>query len=125
MLYRYFLPLLSEKDINRICNGMNMLICSLRAANRSPFALKYEPHTFDNYLSVIPDDIIQAAAKMVLDALASTLENFCEIQVSYSVAVKDPSAGSGENDNREILGIIQKDGSIRTQNETPPKDNEN
>lgn len=125
VLYRYFLPLLSEKDINRICNGMNMLICSLRAANRSPFALKYEPHTFDNYLSVIPDDIIQAAAKMVLDALASTLENFCEIQVSYSVAVKDPSAGSGENDNREILGIIQKDGSIRTQNETPPKDNEN
>lgn len=42
VLYRYFLPFLSERDIERIHNGMQSFLDHMKAAGESPFALDYK-----------------------------------------------------------------------------------
>ncbi len=41
VLYRYFLPFLTEKDMHRINNGITMFVNSMQAARQSPFCIDY------------------------------------------------------------------------------------
>ena len=123
VLYRYFLPLLSEDDISRIVNGMKMFISCLRAANRSPFDLQYSPHIHDEYSSVMPEEIIQDAVELVLQCLEDTLRDMQGIQALYEVETIDPKErrekSSEKNksndriDSREIVGIVQRKHGVR------------
>lgn len=100
VLYRYFLPFLSEIDIERIYNGMYMFINSMKTVKIGPFA-----HIADNTLS---DRIVQAVSK----TLDITLKDFRGVEVFYEIAVQhDLKNPVIEKDTRQVRGIkmLQKE----------------
>lgn len=104
VLYRYFLPFLSERDIQRICNGMYIFIHSMKAANTSPFSLRYFSKGCDDAVS--DEDIIKIVS-LIPNLLSSSLSGFRGLEAFYEVAVKhgDNVGETPKKDTRDVLGI--------------------
>lgn len=109
VLYRYFLPFLSEDDIKRIYNGMHMFVVSMKAARVSPFALKYAANGDPRYDSCVSDEGIEEVVKIIPELLRSVLQRFQGVETFYEVEVKcDYSTGVSElnsQDTRKVQNI--------------------
>lgn len=95
VLYRYFLPFLSETDIERIYSGMYMLVNSMRAAKIVPFTANDEK-----------DERIKEIINMIPETLRETLKRFRGLEVFYKVVVQHslPKGGT-KMDMREVKSI--------------------
>lgn len=124
VLYRYFLPFLSTEDIQRIYNGMQMYVSSLRSSNISPYAKHYIAGLDDDYSTTIPGPIVAEVASAVPLLLKTTLQALRGVEAFFEVEVKldvfheeetkhDEKEAMGRNnpvDSRQIIGIKQLPG---------------
>lgn len=101
VMYRYFLPFLSETDIERIYSGMYMLVNSMRAAKVSPFTAIDEK-----------DEKVKEIINMIPETLRETLKRFRGLEAFYQVTVRHslPKGGT-KMDVREVksINILAKD----------------
>lgn len=100
VLYRYFLPFITEIDIKRICNGIKMFTSSLRADNTSPFSLKYPKNIYDNFGVVMGEKTVKEAAKAVESVLEKTLTRLCGVEAFYEVDVRDERVPRKDRDGK-------------------------
>lgn len=109
VLYRYFLPFLSETDIKRIHNGMRTYISSMTAGGVSPFALDYPSDGDPSFSSAVSNRSVMEAAELVPKVLLSVLQGFRGVEAFYQVQVKAEASGSEssdtEQDTRRVLKI--------------------
>lgn len=127
VLYRYFVPFLSETDIERIYSGMYTFINSMKAARVSPFALNYDSDEkkscasnddsdekkscasnddFDEKKSCVSNDKIEEIVNEIPEVLRNTLKSFRGLEAFYQIDVEhtleDPET---IKDNRRVKGI--------------------
>ena len=110
VLYRYFFPLLSEIDIERIYNGMYTFTNSMKAARTSPFALNY--HT-DGSQSVVRNEDIEAIVDEIPKLLRDTLKGFRGIEAFYKVDVEhflDNFVVEKDTRRIEKIELLEKNG---------------
>lgn len=106
VLYRYFFPLLSEKDIDRICNGMYIFVNSMKAAKISPFATDYHSNRDREYSSFVSNKSIEKIVDIIPEILRATLKAFRGLEAFYNVTVHHYLEKNDENeDTREIVSI--------------------
>lgn len=89
VLYRYFLPFLTEKDIQRIHNGMYMFLNSMRVAKQSPFCLGYVAKGESNQCATISDGGVKEIIKMIPNKVTQFLERFKGLEAFYKVEVQN------------------------------------
>lgn len=91
VLYRYFLPFLTEKDIFRIYNGVYIFVNSMKAAKHSPFCIDYEkyvkPAEREDY-PIISNDGVNKIIEMIPEKVKDFLEKFKGIEAFYEVEVE-------------------------------------
>lgn len=107
VLYRYFFPFLSKKDINRIYNGMYNFVNTMKAAKTSPFVLDYPQNGDKDYDTSIPRDTVQKVIKLIPEILRTVLQGFRGLEAFYLVEVGhqlDKNEDSPE-DTRKIRNI--------------------
>lgn len=117
VLYRYFLPFLSERDINRIYFGMYAFINSMRIEKESPFAEEADSKIDPSYSDVIGKEQVQKIAEEILKILLDLLERFRGIEAFYEVRVrhclenikKDGNNKKNDEDTRKVIDIKMKD----------------
>lgn len=111
ILFQYFIPFLSEKDITCICNGMTMYVYSMKEANASPFSLEYPEKGDPDYESVIAGESIMAVIKAVPKVLEDVLRGFRGCEVFYDVEVKQvwEDREKQVNDTRLVQGIRMRE----------------
>ena len=108
VLYRYFLPFLSESDIERIYNGMCMYIRSMKAEKVSPFALDYPRKGDLDYDTVVSDESIEIIVKLIPQVLLSVLKAFRGLEAFYEIEVrqqKNDKEDTGGKDTRATCKI--------------------
>ena len=106
VLYRYFFPCLSEKDVDRICNGMYTFVNSMKAAAVSPFALNYNTKKDKEYSSVVSNETITSIVVRIPEVLGSVIKCFKGLEAFYQVTVKHCLEESGTwEDTRQIIHI--------------------
>ncbi|MDE7176870.1 MAG: hypothetical protein K2O59_03570 [Lachnospiraceae bacterium] len=106
VFYRYFFPLLSEKDIDRICNGMYTFVNSMKAAKISPFAFDYHSNRDRKYSSFVSNDGIDTIVDEIPKTLRAVLKSFRGLEAFYNVTVHHCLEKNDENeDTREIVSI--------------------
>ncbi|MBD5450785.1 MAG: hypothetical protein HDR28_11725 [Lachnospiraceae bacterium] len=110
VFYRYFFPLLSEKDIDRISNGMYTFVNSMKAAKISPFATDYHSNREREYTSFVSNESIKEIVEVIPKILRDTLKSFRGLEVFYNVTVHHYLEKYDENeDRREIVSIERLD----------------
>lgn len=106
VFYRYFFPLLSKKDIDRISNGMYTFVNSMKAAKISPFATDYHSNREREYPSFVNNNSIETIVDEVPKVLRATLISFRGLETFYNVTVHHYLEKNDENeDTREIVSI--------------------
>ena len=86
VLYRYFFPFLSQKDICRIYNGLDFFIRSMKADKEPPFCLDNTNYSFlTKDLTVDP---LSEIIKDIPDLLKLVLESFRGLEALYDVTVE-------------------------------------
>lgn len=106
VFYRYFFPLLSEKDIDRICNGMYMFVNSMKEAKISPFAMDYHSNREREFPSFVSNNSIEEIVDKIPEILRTTLKSFRGLEVFYNVTVEHHLEKNDENeDTRKIVSI--------------------
>lgn len=100
VLYQYFLPLLTEQDVERICNGLDLYIKSMRAADVVPFAIGKTTDLSDE------DKTKQEAAELCTSVLRESLNSFVGIEMLYTIKVHARQC-SDKNDTREVQDITE------------------
>lgn len=88
VLYRYFFPFLSKKDIQRICNGLYMFIQSMKSERISPFALDYSANRNSNFKTSVDKDVVEKIIEEIPLILKNILEQFEGIEVFYEVDIQ-------------------------------------
>lgn len=119
VLYRYFLPFLTDKDIHRIQNDIYIFVNSMKAANHSPFRIYgINDKSFSTLESgqcpLISDEGVIRIIKMIPDKVRIVLHNFKGIEAFYEVRVKhyDSNDQRKKTDNRKVTAIkaVEKEG---------------
>lgn len=88
VLYRYFLPFITEKDIHRIESGITMFVNTMKAARQSPFCLDYRSGMEQNPDNPeISNDCINDIVKIVPGQIINVIENFRGLEAFYKVKV--------------------------------------
>lgn len=114
VLYRYFFPFLSENDMDRIYNGMDTFINSMKAARVSPFALDYHSNREREFSSFVSNDSINQVVEVIPETLLSVLKSFKGLEAFYMVGVKhqlDSNSYSNE-DTRDTQQISMMKGNV-------------
>ena len=113
VLYRYFLPFLSERDINRIYYGMYTFVNSMKIDEESPFAVKANSKVDPSYSVVIDNDKVKKIVEEIPKVLLSLLERFRGIEAFYEVRVKhhveNVKADVNNEDTRKVIDIKMMD----------------
>lgn len=122
VLYRYFLPFLSEEDINRIYNGMYTYVHLMKAGNASPFALDYASRGDSRYDTVASNQSVEAVIQCISETLLYVLRAFRGLEAFYQVTVQhyfEENAGEthGPRDDSE-----QEDGETHDQRDDSGQD---
>lgn len=107
VLYKYFFPFLSERDMDCIYNGVYTFVNSMKASKVSPFVLKY-PDTGDaDFKSAISETNVKEIAKMIPEVLLSVLKSFKGFEAFYVVSVNHrlDSGADCTKDTRSISNI--------------------
>jgi len=111
VLYRYFLPVLLDDDVKRICNGMRIYVNSMMAAKVSPFALNYPSKGDPDFETAISDESVKSVVIAVPEVLLNVLQRFRGVEAFYQVKVRvkrpegKDEGREQEQDTREILKI--------------------
>lgn len=87
-LYRYFLPLLSDKDRYSLYNGMYNFLNQMRMDKESPFDVNYPPNGDIRYETAIKDKHVIQIIETIPDVLWSLLAGFQGLEVFFKVTVK-------------------------------------
>lgn len=97
VLYRYFFPFISDKDIDCIYNGMYLFMHSMNTAKCNPFTVDTSQET----------EVI----KTILDVLLNLLKGFTGYEVFYEVKVNQEkkSCANSNRDTRSVQGIEMMD----------------
>lgn len=118
VLYRYFLPFLTEKDINSIYNGVYLFVNSMKVARQSPFCLEYKKYQETNDEKVMTDACVKEIIKMLPGKVKRFLERVKGLEAFYEVTV-EVKHGQGEAKNagitkdwRKVTGIKSAEGKI-------------
>lgn len=88
ILYRYFLPFLSDQDINRIKNGMWSFVSSMNSARLSPFAINYPSNGDPTFEGAIVNENIESVAQKIPETIEVVLKQFKGMEVFYQVEVQ-------------------------------------
>ena len=111
-LYRYFFPILSDKDVYSLYNGITNFLNYMRSGNESPFSMGYPQKGDEMYQCSIADEHVTEIIEKIPECLLSLLKNFRGIEVFYRVRVKHDliqevlgDSTKEEEDSREILEI--------------------
>ena len=102
VLYRYFLPFITKKDIHRIYNGMYTFVNFMKAENISPFALKYRKNEEQYSSQAIESKGVEKVIETILQVLQEVLQNFRGLEVFYLVKVQH---SSNAKDDRCVLDM--------------------
>lgn len=107
ILYRYFLPFISDEDIAYITNSMDYFVKSMRAESESPFAINFEAWRIeDGFNDVTENHIVNDAIKKIPENLKKVLECFRGVEVFYNVMVgHNYEEEDKKEDTRTVLGI--------------------
>lgn len=106
VLYRYFLPFLSEEDVDRICNSTSSYIASLKAEDISPFAFKYPCNGDPDFQTFIAPESVEMVIGKVEKTLKDVLNRFKGVEAFYEVLVKvDTTQNPTEQDTRNLVDI--------------------
>jgi len=119
VLYRFFLPFLTEKDSYRIYNGVYMFVNSMKAARQSPFCLGYVARQKEASEREIPDKQVRAILTMLPQQVREFLESFKGIEAFYQVKVE---VKPEDENNQTGNSIVEKD--WRKVSEIMPVDNQ-
>lgn len=107
VLYRYFLPFLTEKDIHRIESGITMFVNTMKASRQSPFCLDYRSETARGDAgSAIDNEHIENIVKLIPEQIIQIIESFRGLEVFYEVEVTHRNAenNSFDAEKQEIQG---------------------
>ena len=111
-LYRYFFPLLSDKDVYSLYNGITNFLNYMRSGNESPFSMGYPQKRDEMYQCSIADEHVTEIIEEIPKCLLSLLKDFRGIEVFYRVRVKHDliqevlgDSTKEKEDSREILEI--------------------
>lgn len=88
VLYRYFLPFLSARDIKRIHNGVRAFMLHMKASGESPFALDYKDKETSRE-SVVSNENVEEVMDIISTELLSVLVGFKGLEVFYTVRVQN------------------------------------
>lgn len=108
VFYRYFLPFLSENDINRITNGIRTFISSMSSARISPFVLQYPLDGDPAFKTCISDRNVENIAQIIPKTVQQVLQLFKGIEAFYKVEVQhinDDKCESAERNTKDIRRI--------------------
>lgn len=108
MFYRYFLPFLTEKDIQRIHNGIYMFLNSMRVAKQSPFCLEYVTKGKSNQCATISDDKVREIVKMIPNKVTGFLERFKGVEAFYKVEVQNWKDDKNDPENLRDMRTTTK-----------------
>lgn len=132
-LYRYFLPLLSDRDIYSLYNGMYNFINHMRIDKESPFDINYPNDGDATYKSAIEYDHVIQIIEQIPEILWLLLTKFQGIEVFYEVMVKHdliqnsskngtgsennlkdkPTDGEMDEDTRDVFDIMFLENSLK------------
>lgn len=112
VLYRYFLPFLTEKDIDRIYNEVYMFINSMKAEKQSPFSLDYKTEA-EGHMPAVKNAKVKDIIKMLPETIKQFLKEFKGLEAFYEVDVeldkdklKKVSKNKGEVwDARKVIAV--------------------
>ena len=116
-LYRYFLPLLSDKDRYSLYNGMYNFVNQMRMDKESPFDVEYPQNGDITYETAIEEKDVLAIMEVIPEILWSLLAGFQGLEVFFKVTVKhdliQKNSSASQNikeekkeDTRDILDIV-------------------
>lgn len=114
VLYRYFLPFLTEKDIHRIESGITIFVNTMRAAKQSPFCLNYRSGVEQNSTDPeISNQCINEIVDLIPGQIINVIEDFRGLEAFYKVEVTHRSVENNFSDagKQEIQdnNVIQSD----------------
>lgn len=114
VLYRYFLPFLSDRDINRIYYGMYTFVNSMRLDEECPFVEEPNSEIDPSYSEAINKEQIRKVVQKIPKILISLLGRFRGIEVFYEVRVKHQIKSDGisekaDEDTRRVIDIKMMD----------------
>lgn len=105
-LYCYFLPLLSDKDIHSLCNGMYNFVNHIRMEKESPFDIDYPNEGDSDFETSIDGGDVSAIIEEIPKILSSLLKEFRGLEAFYEVKVRHHSSkGEKREDTREVVDI--------------------
>lgn len=105
-MYRYFLPLLSDKNIYSLCNGMYNFVNYMRMENESPFDINYLENEDIDFPKPIDGSDVDEVIKEIPKVLYSLLSEFQGIEAFYKVKVRHHfSKEEKREDTREVLEV--------------------
>ena len=81
VLFRYFFPFLTDRDIERIYNGMKTLINSMKVDGKSPFCITYLSYEEAQYEEVIENEKVEKIIHIIPRLLKEVLESFRGLKV--------------------------------------------
>lgn len=87
VLYRYFLPFLTEKDIDRIYNEVYMFVNSMKAEKQSPFSLNYKTEV-TAHMPAVDEKKVKEIIKMLPETIKQFLKEFKGLEAFYEVDVE-------------------------------------
>lgn len=89
VLYRYFLPFLTDKDIHRIESGITMFVNTMKASRQSPFCPDYRSGIGNNKGNPeVSEDNVEAIVKLIPEQIIKVIEEFRGLEVFYKVKVR-------------------------------------
>ena len=114
VLYRYFLPFLTEKDIHRIESGITIFLNTMKAARQSPFCLDYRSGIEQNPGNrEISNECINKIVNIIPKLIIKVLEDFRGLEAFYKVVVTHRSAENNfvnaEKQESQDNNVIQSD----------------
>ncbi|MCM1245145.1 MAG: hypothetical protein NC293_05805 [Roseburia sp.] len=108
VFYRYFFPFLTEKDIQRIHNGIYMFLNSMKVAKQSPFCLDYKAKGESDQCPAISNDGVKKIIDMLPRKITNFLESFKGLEAFYKVVVSDKSGDEYDSENPQDMRVVKK-----------------
>lgn len=105
-LYRYFLPLLSDKDIYSLSNGMYNFVNYMRIEKESPFDINYPENEDDDYSTAIAASDVTKIIKEIPSQLSALLKEFRGLEAFYKVKVRHKPFDNEEKEKEDTRDVI-------------------
>lgn len=109
VFYRYFFPFLTEKDIDRIHNGIYLFLNSMKAAKQSPFCINYEADPDKKIYAEVKDDSVNRIIEVIPIEIKEFLNRFKGLEAFYEVKVEiEKTSEDKEIDEKKDLRTVKE-----------------